>query len=466
MYMVMKQEDIDKSSPSRLTKADLKAKLDVGQLIRIDRRDVKSVSKQFCVTEQKMVLKGIESVVEWKDLHCSFDNVFDRIQVTSRRRGIDWTKFFNDHTEYCPMFSLLSTKQQILQAAKGVKALCTDIAMSFSTVPLSKEVQSYHCVRDEEGNWYASTVLVMGSKPAAELMQCITEVLVQARQTTDTVFNVHIDNVRWLSTKEQDLRTCYDIFVENVNMVGKNLKINQDFMSKPHSCGMAFGVLYEYEKGKVALPGKFLYKLEGLLEEILKPMTVQRAYEIMGLMFFGSTVLNINVGRFWYIVKWYRRIASKVERGDYSMDSIVSVWESKRKDFKDWILILQRNEPVDHHVAEHEFTLFTDASNTGYGAVLLHDGMIVKDFGKKTPQEFAGRWDALNAGKHINLLEAKAVQHALEYFGSQLQGSTVRVMIDNTSLLGALKNKYSQSFALNSETQKILERLNCKANFH
>eukprot|EP00759_Apiculatamorpha_spiralis_P053547 PhF_6_TR6244/c3_g4_i6/m.9438 len=170
----------------------------------------------------------------------------------------------------------------------------------------------------------------MGSKPAAELMQCITEVLAQARQKSDTALNVHIDNVRWLSTSEDDLIACYETFVANVKSVGKNLKVNQDFMSKPHSCGMAFGVPYNYETGHVALPGNFLYKLDGLLEEILKPMTVRRAYEIMGLMFFGSTVLNINVGRFWYIIKWYGRIASKVERGEFSMDSVVSLWKSKR----------------------------------------------------------------------------------------------------------------------------------------
>eukprot|EP00759_Apiculatamorpha_spiralis_P053548 PhF_6_TR6244/c3_g4_i6/m.9440 len=92
--------------------------------------------------------------------------------------------------------------------------------------------------------------------------------------------------------------------------------------------------------------------------------------------------------------------------------------------------------------------------------------MIVKDFGRKLPQELAGHWDVHTAGKHINLLEAKAVQHALEYFGGQLEGHAVRIMIDNTSLLGALGNKYSKSFALNRETQGILEKLNCKATFH
>eukprot|EP00759_Apiculatamorpha_spiralis_P032105 PhF_6_TR33679/c0_g1_i2/m.49338 len=172
-----------------------------------------------------------------------------------------------------------------------MRALCTDIAMSFSTVPLTEKIRYYHCVKDKEGNWYASTVLVMGSRPAAELMQCITEVLVQARQTTDTIFNVHIDNVRWLAWQDDELRKCYDTFVANINTVGENLKVNQDFMSKPHSWGMAFGVLYDYNKGVVALPGKFLYKLKGLTEEITKPLSVRRVYEIMGLLFFGSTVL-------------------------------------------------------------------------------------------------------------------------------------------------------------------------------
>eukprot|EP00759_Apiculatamorpha_spiralis_P019861 PhF_6_TR25532/c4_g1_i5/m.35762 len=60
MYKEMEPQDIDKSEPTELTTDDLEAKLKVGQqLIKIDRAQVKSVSKQFCVTETKMKLKGI-----------------------------------------------------------------------------------------------------------------------------------------------------------------------------------------------------------------------------------------------------------------------------------------------------------------------------------------------------------------------------------------------------------------------
>eukprot|EP00759_Apiculatamorpha_spiralis_P053549 PhF_6_TR6244/c3_g4_i6/m.9439 len=46
MYKAMGEAEIDNSGPSRLTKADLKAKREVGQLVQIDRKDVRYVTKR------------------------------------------------------------------------------------------------------------------------------------------------------------------------------------------------------------------------------------------------------------------------------------------------------------------------------------------------------------------------------------------------------------------------------------
>ena len=69
--------------------------------------------------------------------------------------------------------------------------------------------------------------------------------------------------------------------------------------------------------------------------------------------------------------------------------------------------------------------------------------------------EFAELWDDADAAKSISLLETRAAAKVIRYFSDELRGKSVKVFIDNTSLLGALGKTYSKSFALNGEPVSI-----------
>ena len=73
--------------------------------------------------------------------------------------------------------------------------------------------------------------------------------------------------------------------------------------------------------------------------------------------------------------------------------------------------------------------------------------------------EFSELWDDTDAEKSISLLETRAAAKTIRYFSEFLRGKTVKVFIDNTSLLGALGKTYSKSFALNDELIELIHEM-------
>lgn len=88
------------------------------------------------------------------------------------------------------------------------------------------------------------------------------------------------------------------------------------------------------------------------------------------------------------------------------------------------------------------YTLFADASTTGWGATL-------------NSATACGSWRPHQAGLHITELEALAVRLALESFGPTLRGATVRVMEDNTAAEALLRTHASRSPAMMRQYRRI-----------
>jgi hypothetical protein len=123
------------------------------------------------------------------------------------------------------------------------------------------------------------------------------------------------------------------------------------------------------------------------------------------------------------------------------------------KDFNDWFRFLVDNKP-SHPLQTTELhsdvTLFTDASKIGWGAVMLKQHQVFTT---------GGKWSPAEAQKHINILEARAVQEAIDYFEDDLSQRNVTIVVDNTSVIGAMHRRRSNSYELNAALSQVLQRL-------
>ena len=461
LYTPMSTEDIDRTPPTSLSDADIAAYDAADQTRIVPRSFVLATVKAFPVTEEKVK----QDTSRFLDGHA----LPPVSSVTKRRRGIAWPRWNNDVNSFESEMQLLTLKDQLEQVHVGDTATCADLTMSFSQLGTSEEVQRFHCFRDSHGVWRAFTVMVMGARPSAETMETITDVLASAGQTPKVMREVrrktHIDNVRFLHPNPFMVNDAMRQFLTNCEYVGAS--VNHDGLIAPHSFGTSFGVVHDYHAGLAALSEKHLRKAAEAKQDLHnRNLSVRRVCEILGLLFYTSTVLRVNLASYYFPLKWYRRIAHDFERGSrggrpFGLDTLVRPWPSIVTSFDGWFNTILKNTPVKHELAEPTVTLFCDASKTGCGGILI-DGVMpsYRQYGEAmSAGEFSEIWDDTDSEKSISLLETRAAAKTIRYFSDFLYGKTVKVFIDNTSLLGAWGKTYSKSFALNGELLELIEEM-------
>lgn len=461
VYTPMAPEDIDKAPPTKLSKSDIAAYKNASQVRPVSRDFVLATVNAFSVTEEKVPQDGTRFMTGQTLPAIS--------SVKKRRRGIAWPKWNNDVNTYESEMELLTLKEQLEQVHQGDSATCADLKMSFSQLATSEEVQRFHCFVDADGQWWAFTVMAMGECPSAEIMETMTSILATARQSPKVLEEVriktHVDNVRYLHINPFIVNMAMRQFLANCAYVGAD--VNEDALIEPHSFGTSFGVVHDYHEGLAALSEKHLRKAVQAKTDIhSKSLTVRRVCEIYGLLFYTSTVLRVNLANYYFPLKWYRRVAHDFEKGSrgnipFGLDTNVKPWACILPALDRWLDKILANVPVTHEKDDPTVTLFCDASKTGCGGIYI-DGVMpsYRQYGESMSNgEFSELWDDKDAAKSISLLETRAAAKVIRHFREDLYGKTVKVYIDNTSLLGALGKTYSKSFALNGELLELINEM-------
>jgi hypothetical protein len=132
--------------------------------------------------------------------------------------------------------------------------------------------------------------------------------------------------------------------------------------------------------------------------------------------------------------------ALKLHKGNFEKPMCLS--DKACSDLNWWINFADSlHKPISNTLPE--ITLFTDASNHGWGAVLNNCPI-------------GGKWTPLEANNHINYLEMLAVFLALTAFHSHLSGKHVSVRIDNMTAVADIgKMGTSHSRKRNALTRNI-----------
>ncbi|KAK7200013.1 Reverse transcriptase-like [Novymonas esmeraldas] len=161
---------------------------------------------------------------------------------------------------------------------------------------------------------------------------------------------------------------------------------------------------------------------------------------------FGAAILGIRLFRYYMFLKFVRRKLSALNRGATSPSTRAQMTPYVERFADDLLQVLRRNEArsVPRRGVEPSATLVTDASLQGWGAVLFMDAGPVLIAGARWP-ETPGM---------IMQAEARAVRLGLLAFRTHIP-RRLRILIDNTSVLGAVRRGISKSGALAVELQEV-----------
>jgi hypothetical protein len=371
-------------------------------------------------------------------------------EAKNRQRIILWPKVVNALVDYESSFTLPGTETQARQIRDILWAVAFDLSASFFQCGLSPEVRRYFCVKTPHGV-FRFTRMVMGFSPAAEIMHTILEVLAKRatlNSNTNGTVTTYIDNVRCGAQDFDTVSQWSKHFREACARVGVTLNIED--CNRPHQMGTFLGICFDYRASKVRLSDKAVRKLDHARARIHRPdLTFGDVFELFGLLFYASTILRHRID--YHTFKYYRKRAAAYSlHGD--VNSSTSIWPCVVSPLQKWLSELIENKWTDPlRPVMTRTTLYTDASKTGFGAVLFStDGGV---------HRFGGRWSPQESSRRIEELEAMAIERGLSYFAEQVTGRGLDLFIDNTSVRYCMRRGYSKSYNLDKRIKEIQDRL-------
>lgn len=370
----------------------------------------------------------------------------------TRRRFILWPRVFNDTYEYEPDVSLLTPAEVIEQVLRwgkpGYVAVAYDLRGAFFQHLVSEQFGRY-CVFMFEKKLYKILRFPMGATVTPELQQRITWVLVeQATQDIALWIVVHIDNIRFYGEPSL-VATASKNFEEqckefNCELNSPDTKMQTDFL----------GMHFDYDARSVALSTRFVDKIKNIDWQDTSLKNVQ---SIFGRLFFSASVLCLALDQHYYAIKFYRTVCRRESLRVGTDLNPLCWWRSAFESAQEWARSAIHNEPQKAFSKSiTKYTLFTDASDHGYGIVLIFDGQVHvtgEAWTELSPEKTELRrkfWAANSFMPSINQRELVTVMFAQVWL-AELGISTehVDLLIDNTSALACVRKGRSNAYWLN-----------------
>ena len=368
-----------------------------------------------------------------------------------RRRFLLWTRLFNEfHNEYKAEMSLLTPEEVIAQVLSGEAtsdwaSVCFDIKSAFFQHLIPDSFRKW-CTFMVDGRRYVFNRLPMGSCISPEIQQRITDFLAKTAAVDGVFVVVHIDNIRFYG-KPDDVRKSMSNFLEVCEAY--NVTLNEPEFGNGDFLGMEF----DYTARTVRLTQRFVKKLLDIDYEHL-PSTLEGVQSLFGKLFFAAGVLRLPLYEYYYAIKFYRKLCRTHQVGDER----ITWWASAAMEVIDWCRAAIKN-PVRRHdapLSETRWTLYTDASDIGYGLVLFGpDGQAYATGDTWARTEFRP-WKDAEWLPHINQREVLGVEVGerwLQLLGIRKEDVDLRV--DNMTARKSANSDRSNHFWINEVISRM-----------
>jgi hypothetical protein len=311
-----------------------------------------------------------------------------------------------------------------------------DLRTSFYQIELPPRARKYFRFADDSGQTWQMRRLPMGFTCAPELMHSITATLgmspgYSARTVpADVTSDIFVDNIRLSGSQGQVCRATQSVD-ERAALCGVAWKQSDSRDTAQKYCFL--GVEYDHSARTVRLKSEFVQKLRNFAETMSCQGTVTAGEleSYVGRMVHACAVLNIPLGRYYFILKYSRRVQSKLNRGIIGPDAVLTLPPSFVRNVRriNGAFAQTRVVSPPHPRGAERYTVYTDASLEGWGVVVERES-------DRQLSVFGGKWDD---SAHINVLEARVLQILASICDSFPDMTSLDVYVDNTTVAYAAR---------------------------
>jgi hypothetical protein len=419
------------SSPE-ITERDLRQLVEEGFLVEIDCSEVKGTCNSFTVDETDKQRR------RWI-LHPRLANVL-----------------FSTDDHGVPFPTMEELEQPVLAAF----AMTIDYRWFFAQFGIPEGVSLYNCIVHNGRAFRPTTVPTGGAGPPlfAQILTLAVSRAACAAAPGTTVANCFIDNTRFSGTCEASLQIVTDEAFRICEETG--IQINEHRSDVTSSTSYVFlGIRFDHKEHTVALSEKTIAKLnrciKNLQEAAATDWVLDEAQSVFGVCAWASSVIGFAKHEMYYVYKYMRRRARVY--GDLNPATRMSLWPSISALWPDWINRLLNATPrvIQSSAARPTITIYTDASNSGWGCIAYVGNMELI---------VAGRWREDQYNDHINLKELQCVRFALGLLniGGSDSCTNIALFLDNTSALGQVRKGRSAVYRYNQELGRLEAILHSK----
>jgi len=435
-------EDVAIDSPefpaSTVTRADLQTMQEAGYITPVDQASLRRVGKLFFVAEPHKMRRR---VIFWPR------QLNDELRRHKRESGLDWLAPNIEDT--------LAAIDDL--SAPGMWATTADLAISFNQCALSDDVKPFFGFRVGK-QCFAMQRMPMGEVVAPAIMHAITEALMEQAAAGLTVTpRAYVDNVRFVGNKAE-VAEAMRRFQALCARTGVTL--NEEAGNTPHQTGEFLGIVFDYAHQRVSLSSRTQSKLHAFAQQLSSARLTTREFMTgYGLLEYSSRVTRVSASSAFDARKFASRRAMQLDAGSLRETDDVRLWADAHHSITAWLDTVLQSTPVPPSApttTTTEFVLATDASVTGWGAVLGNASVIL------TAQ---GTWPKKHTCEEINQLEAGAIANALTQFSDMIGPRTALTLLtDNSATMFTLRKGRAHEFPLNGAVDRVLRALRGNPN--
>lgn len=325
------------------------------------------------------------------------------------------------------------------------RVMCVDAKAYYQQFQLPVESRKFFSFR-VGGKIYRLTTIATGQRQCVPLAQTLAVELAHSAEETQP----YIDNFRTLPASDADLEKMTKDFYRRADELGITISepIDDAIIEEYDFIGAHFMV-----GNLVTLTEKTRRKLQQMASDLSRDVVTRPWQEIQsmfGLLIQASRLFQMSLCDYYYAFKFIRRHGARFAKGEIDAKTPLTIWASTLDIWRQWVKKLANHEPRQVSSPkgnnENRVVLVTDASDTGWGAVLFRGDEVIYA---------SGTFNNLQKTMNIAEREFQAVINALLAFN--ITNEKVILFVDNTTVKGIIGKDRSKSYFQNKRVQ-LLQR--------
>lgn len=341
----------------------------------------------------------------------------------------------------CPTFKMESDLKVRSQLRVGEWMTSVDLSDAYLHVPVHRDYRKYMRIHVQGQTWQYRA-MCFGLCTAPRIFTKLLQPVAAFLRERGIVIHRYLDDWLVRAPSYQQSRESTQIVIETLTRLGWLVNLKKSEL-QPTQHLVFLGMDINLATGILCPTKEKCLKIQAWVEFLhsVSKLTVRQYLSLLGLL--NHVAYLIPLGRLhvrplqMYLASFSFEIRSQLDtflplkRGFYLA---LQWWEDQSH--------LRVGVPLSP--PPPSLTLFTDASQSAWGASTLEDSA-------------KGQWDPAERKLHISVLELRAVKYGLQALESKVQRRTVRLMSDNVSAVAYLRNQGgTRSVPLYKEVRDLL----------